>query len=89
VYDIGGCGLVDKTKNKDHGDSVTDVAVNPRFYEWTTASIDGYVRTFRYPATKIGNKVRRGNPGGGLDDKVNTIIKEPAMGQHLQVAPQA
>lgn len=57
VYDIGTCQLVDKTKNKDHGDGVTDVAVNPRYMEWATSSIDGHVRTFRNPALKI-NKAK-------------------------------
>jgi WD40 repeat protein len=54
VYDVGSGQLVEKTKNKDHGDSVTDVAINPKFYEWATSSIDGHVRVFRHPATKVG-----------------------------------
>ena len=57
VYDIGTCHLVDKTRNKDHGDGVTDVAVNPRYMEWATSCIDGHVRTFRYPALKL-NKAK-------------------------------
>ena len=76
VYDIGTCQLVEKTKNKDHGDGVTDIAVNPKFMEWATSSIDGHVRTFRNPALKL-NKAK--NPpkqqpgGGGIQTKVNAV----------------
>lgn len=41
-----------KTKNKDHGDSVVDVAVNPCYHEWSSGCIDGHVRTFRNPSVK-------------------------------------
>ena len=77
VYDIGTCQLVDKTKNKDHGDGVTDVAVNPKFMEWATSSIDGHARTFRYPALKMGkSRVNRQQPGSGgmqTKEKVNAV----------------
>lgn len=53
VYDIGSAQAIGKTKNKDHGDAVTDVAVNPVYHEWSTACIDGHVRTFRHPAVKL------------------------------------
>ena len=56
VYDVGSGQLVEKTKNKDHGDSVTDVAINPKFYEWATSSIDGHVRVYRHPAVKMKGK---------------------------------
>ena len=51
---------------------MVDVAVNPRFMEWASASIDGHVRTFRYPAVKNKNKTRQ-NGGGGASEKVNAI----------------
>lgn len=56
VYDVGSGQLVEKTKNKDHGDGVTDVAINPKFYEWATSSIDGHVRVYRHPAVKMKGK---------------------------------
>lgn len=56
MYDVGSGQLVEKTKNKDHGDSVTDAAINPRFYEWATSSIDGHVRVYRHPAVKMKGK---------------------------------
>jgi len=55
---------------------VTDVAVNPRFYEWATGSIDGHARTFRYPALKVKNATRvRPGGGGGMQtiERVNAI----------------
>ena len=72
VYDIGSGQLVGKTQNRDHGDAVTDVAVNPRYMEWASTSIDGHVRTFRYPAVKNKSKVNQ-NRGGGTSEKVNAI----------------
>jgi hypothetical protein len=53
VYDIGQGQPIGKTKNKDHGDAVTDVAINPIYNEWSTGCIDGFVRTFRHPAVKL------------------------------------
>jgi len=53
VYDVGSSELVNKTKNSQHGDSVTDISVNPVVYEWASASIDGHVRIFRYPSYKV------------------------------------
>ena len=61
VYDIGSGQVVGKTKNKDHGDAVTDVAINPVFHEWSTGCIDGHVRTFRQPAVKL----KTANKSGG------------------------
>ena len=72
MYDIGSGQLVGKTQNRDHGDAVTDVAVNPRYMEWASTSIDGHVRTFRYPAVKNKSKVNQ-NRGGGTSEKVNAI----------------
>lgn len=68
VYDIGSGQVIDKTKNLQHGDSVTDVAVNPEYYEWATSCIDGHVRVFRYPPIKVAvkQKPRNGGGGGGL-----------------------
>ena len=57
VYDIGSAQLVGKTLNRDHGDAVIDVAVNPVYMEWASASIDGNVRTYRYPAVKQKTRV--------------------------------
>jgi hypothetical protein len=45
---------------------VTDVSVNPQFYEWATSSIDGHVRVFRYPAYKVAPKPKQKPSGGGL-----------------------
>ena len=65
VYDVGSGEVIDKTKNALHGDGVTGIGFNPVWNEWSSASIDGHVRTFRYPAFK--SKVKpKGNPGGGL-----------------------
>jgi WD40 repeat protein len=70
IYDIGSTKVIDKTKNKDHGDAVTDIAVNPQVYEWATASIDGHARCFRYPALKASkNRQSNGGGGGGLAEK--------------------
>ena len=57
VYDIGSSQLVGKTMNRDHGDAVVDVAVNPVYMEWASASIDGHARTYRYQAVKTKNRV--------------------------------
>lgn len=65
IYDIGSGQLVDRTKNSQHGDSVTDIAVNPIYYEWATSSIDGHVRIFRYPAMKLAAKPKTKSGGGG------------------------
>ena len=48
-----------------HGDSVTDIAINPECLEWATSCIDGHVRVFRYPATKVIRKPNPKNGGGG------------------------
>jgi WD40 repeat protein len=61
VYDVASGQAIGKTKGKDHGDSVIDVAINPVAYEWSSACIDGYVRTFREPAVKL-KQPRAGNP---------------------------
>lgn len=61
VYDIVSGQVMGKTKGKDHGDSVIDVAVNPVTYEWSTGCIDGHVRTFREPAIKL----KQPRPAGG------------------------
>jgi hypothetical protein len=46
---------------------VTDIAVNPEHYEWASSSIDGHVRIFRYPASKVIKKISKGGGGyGGL-----------------------
>ncbi len=45
---------------------MTDIAVNPIYYEWATSCIDGHVRIFRYPAMKLAAKPKpRGGGGGG------------------------
>ena len=44
---------------------MTDIAVNPVFYEWASSCIDGYCRIFRYPAYKLAKKPRNNNRGGG------------------------
>lgn len=44
---------------------MTSVGFNPVYNEWSSACIDGHIRTFRYPAFK--SKVApKGKPGGGL-----------------------
>lgn len=74
LYDIGSGQVVEKTKNKDHGDAVIDVAVNPRFHEWSSGCIDGHVRTFRHPSLKSkGNSAKGGKPSGGVVEKPNSI----------------
>ena len=74
IYDIGSAQVVNKTKNMIHGDSVTDIAVNPKYYEWATSCIDGCVRVFRHPARKLAKGVKSSGPGsGGIPDKVCTI----------------
>jgi WD40 repeat protein len=65
IYDVGSGQVIEKTKSLQHGDSVTDVAVNPEYLEWATSSIDGHVRMFRYPAVKVARKVKPKNGGGG------------------------
>lgn len=45
---------------------MTDIAINPVYYEWATSCIDGHVRIFRYPAYKIASKPKPRNGGGGL-----------------------
>ena len=45
---------------------MTDVAVNPEFYEWATSCIDGHVRVFRYPPIKVAKKVKPKGSGGGF-----------------------
>ena len=57
---------MDRTKNSQHGDSVTDIAVNPVYYEWATSCIDGHVRILRYPAFKVATKPKQKPGGGGL-----------------------
>ena len=57
--------MIEKTKNSWHGDAVTDISFNPVYNEWSTSSIDGHVRVFRYPAFKTKLKPK-GNPGGGM-----------------------
>ena len=57
--------------NRDHGDAVVDVAVNPVYMEWASASIDGHVRTYRYQAVKTKNKVGY-NRGGGTTNRNTT-----------------
>jgi len=49
-----------------HGDSVTDVAVNPEYFEWASSCIDGHVRIFRHPSEKVVKKVVPRNNGGGF-----------------------
>ena len=68
VYDIGSGQVIDKTKNAQHSDSVTDVSFNPEWNEWATSSIDGHVRVFRNPPFKT-NKPKPQKPGGGLEIK--------------------
>ena len=38
------------------------MAINPVAYEWSSACIDGHVRTFREPAIKLKNPKSGGNP---------------------------
>jgi WD40 repeat protein len=72
VYDIISGQVIGKTKGKDHNDSVIDVAINPVAYEWSSACIDGHVRTFREPAVKLKTPRVRGNPPG-VAEKPNSI----------------
>jgi len=67
IYDIGMQELVHRTKNADHGDSVSDVAVNPRYLEWATGCFDGHVRVFRHPIIK--KTITVTGKGGGVVDK--------------------
>ena len=83
VYDIGSGQVMGKTKGKDHGDAVIDVAVNPVAYEWSTACIDGHVRTFREPAVKLKTPKVGGNPPG-LVEKPNSIIMDLEVEQFEQ-----
>jgi WD40 repeat protein len=73
VYDIGSAKVIEKTKNKDHRDSVTDIAINPQVFEWSTACIDGHVRCYRYPAKKIVKGQTYGRGGGGIQEKPNSV----------------
>lgn len=67
IYDISSGELIDKTKNIQHGDAITDIAVNPVLYEWASSCIDGHVRIFRYPAHKVAkNNKPKGGGGGNL-----------------------
>ena len=45
---------------------MTDVAVNPEYFEWATSCIDGHVRIFRYPPIKVARKPKGGKGGGGF-----------------------
>ena len=64
-----------------HGDSVTDIAVNPEYYEWASSCIDGHVRIFRYPGIKVAKKPVSKNGGGGgfglIVKGKKASIKEP------------
>ena len=72
VYDISTGKVVGKTKGKDHGDAVIDVAINPVSYEWSSGCIDGHVRTFREPAIKLKTPKQGGQPPG-LSEKPCSI----------------
>lgn len=53
---------------------MVDVAVNPKFHEWSSGCIDGHVRTFRHTSFKSkGNSVKAGKPPGGVVEKPNSI----------------
>ena len=56
---------------------MTDISVNPVYYEWATASIDGHCRIFRYPAYKVARKPKPRNPGGGLVVKGKKVVSVP------------
>ena len=88
VYDVVSGQVIGKTKVKDHGDAVIDVAVNPCFHEWSSACIDGHVRTFREPLKK-GLQTRNGNPRGIVEKPCSIQIKdheieEPQHQQQLE-----
>lgn len=75
IYDIASAQVVGKTKGKDHGDSIIDVAINPTIHEWSTACIDGHVRTFRDPVVKLKQPRPYGKPPA-LFERPNSIKLE-------------
>ena len=57
---------------------MTDIAVNPEYYEWATSCIDGHVRVFRYPAVKMIPKQKpKGGGVGGLLIKGKKLSTTP------------
>jgi len=56
-----------------------DIGFNPVYNEWSTGCIDGHVRTFRYPAFKVGKKPKPRNPGSGLVVKGKKVVEPPEL----------